>query len=183
MNAGGNAALREVLRRLVRRRARRRRPGARRRRAHAGAGRRAHGRGRRRQGIGRDGARLRGELVRSARRAGGHAARPRRPLRADRDRRGQPSGAGPRRRGGGPPHSRSGTRPRVAGSACLSDFRRRFGAAGAARAGADPGRQAGGHARVARLGRDDRRDKCGAQTSVGDQGRPARSRRVAGARC
>ena len=66
-HAGRKRALRAGSARLVRRRARRRRPGARRRRALAGAGRRAHGRGRRRQGIGGDGARLRGELVRSAR--------------------------------------------------------------------------------------------------------------------
>ena len=39
-------------------------------------------------------------------------ARPRRRLRPDRDRRGEPSGAGSGRRGGGPPHSRSGARPR-----------------------------------------------------------------------
>ena len=139
--------------RLVRRRARRRRPGARRRRALAGpaAGRTVVvGAGKASAAMARA---FEAALVRRARGPRRHAPRPRRPLRPDRDRRGQPSGAGPRRRSGGPPHPRAGIKgsgPR--GPAGVPDFRRRFGIACAAGAGADAGRQAGGDAGAARSG-------------------------------
>ena len=121
--------------------------------APAAAAARPHRRGRRRQGRRR---RWRapsrmhwpGPLVGPRR----HALRPRRPLRAHRDRRGEPSGA--RRRRAAPP-------PRASSTACAGSDRRRsravprlgrrLGAAGAAGAGPHARRQAGGDARAAAL--------------------------------
>ena len=108
-----------------------------------------HHRARRRQGLGRHGAGGRGPLARAAEGPGRHPLRPRRALRADRDRRGGASGARRRRpsRGAGrilelAPGRRAG-RPRA-----VPDLGRRLGAAGAAGAGPDPRGQAGGqHAR------------------------------------
>ena len=51
------------------------------------------------------------------------------------------------RRGGGPAHPRAGPGPRPGRSRAVPDLRRRLGAAGAAGAGADARRQAGGQPR------------------------------------
>ena len=67
-----------------------------------------HHRAGRRQGLGRDGEGGRGPLAGPARGPGRHPLRPRRPLRADRDRRGLAPGARRRRPRRRPPHPRAG---------------------------------------------------------------------------
>ena len=105
--------------------------------------------------------------------------RTRRALRAHRDRRGGASGARHRGRG-----RRDAHLERVAGlkrrrPRAGADIRRRLVAAGAARAGVEPGRQAAITRRCCAR-RADRRDELRAQAPVGDQGRSARGRRLAG---
>ena len=74
-------------------------------------------------------------------------------LRPDRDRRGQPSGAGPGRRSGGAPHPGAGPGAGPGRPGGVPGFGRRLGAAGVGRAGPDPSRQAGGDAGAAQAAR------------------------------
>ena len=70
-------------------------------------------------------------------------------------------------------HAAAGRGPAGRRPGAVPDLRRRLGAAAAARAGPDAGRQAGRQPRAAAVGRHDRRDELRAPPPVGHQGRAA----------
>ena len=147
----------------------------------AGAAERPNDRSRRRQGGGGDGGGGRGALERAARGAGRHPRRPWRADEADLGGRGRTSQPRRGRRCSRERNPVDGARPDERRSRARPHFRGRVGAAFAAGRQGHARRQASDHPRSPEERRAHRRDQHRSQASLGDQGRPARGRRVPGA--